>query len=103
MWVNYEQCCITCIFTVYNSVELENYIFIYNIRIGSQLKEFIMAQYDNLPDSPDDNEHCANPKCNKDLKYPKKLHIHHPNRRGHYVEGCGQLCAECYKKTYGSR
>jgi len=33
--------------------------------------------------------------CGKESKYPKKDHI--DNRYG-YVEGCGQVCYECFKK-----
>ena len=35
--------------------------------------------------------------CNKDTPYDKDVDI---DQRQHYVEGSGQLCEECWTKTY---
>lgn len=35
--------------------------------------------------------------CGIDTKVPKHLHI---DLRKHYVEGAGQLCENCWAKTY---
>ncbi len=34
--------------------------------------------------------------CNKKTNVPKNMHI---NFRGMYIEGAGQLCFNCYKKS----
>lgn len=35
--------------------------------------------------------------CSKPTQYKKHDHIDH---RHYYVEGCGQLCKECYNRVY---
>lgn len=35
--------------------------------------------------------------CGKETEYDEKTHI---DLRHCYVEGCGQLCPDCYKKIY---
>ena len=35
--------------------------------------------------------------CKCDTPYTENTHIDY---RNYYVEGCGQLCAECYNKVY---
>lgn len=37
--------------------------------------------------------------CGKETPYDRKTHI---DLRTYYVEGCGQLCRECWYKTDGS-
>ncbi|OGM99229.1 MAG: hypothetical protein A2915_02835 [Candidatus Yanofskybacteria bacterium RIFCSPLOWO2_01_FULL_41_34] len=34
--------------------------------------------------------------CGKETPYPKSTHI---DFRDYYVEGCGQLCGDCWNKT----
>ena len=41
------------------------------------------------------NEMCVD--CHKELPILRDTTIHN---RFHYIEGAGQLCAECYAKTY---
>lgn len=36
--------------------------------------------------------------CSRETEYDKNTHI---DFRLHYIEGAGQLCAECYVKIYG--
>lgn len=36
-------------------------------------------------------------KCGEETEYTKDTPI---NLRGHYIEGAGQLCPECYKIIY---
>jgi len=38
--------------------------------------------------------------CDKETKYDKDTPI---QKRKYYVEGSGQLCKECYSKTYGEK
>jgi hypothetical protein len=35
--------------------------------------------------------------CNIETQYNKDFNI---NTRDYYIEGCGQLCQECYKNIY---
>lgn len=35
--------------------------------------------------------------CGKPTHYPITMHV---DNRMHYVEGAGQLCADCYNKIY---
>lgn len=37
--------------------------------------------------------------CGKETPYTIDIHI---DMRKHYVEGCGQLCKECWDRTDGS-
>ena len=36
--------------------------------------------------------------CGRETDVPTDLPI---DRRDHYIEGCGQLCRNCWKKLYG--
>ena len=35
--------------------------------------------------------------CGKSIGYDKSVNI---TKREHYIEGCGQLCRDCYFKLY---
>jgi len=37
--------------------------------------------------------------CHKELNIPRETPI---QNREHYIEGCGQLCYECYRDTYSN-
>jgi len=45
----------------------------------------------------DEKDHCV--LCGKETPYNRTTHI---GLRYYYVEGLGQLCAECWQKTDGS-
>jgi len=38
--------------------------------------------------------------CGKTTEYDRETHIDY---RNYYVEGCGQLCKECYDRVYKKR
>lgn len=43
-----------------------------------------------------DYERCV--LCGKQTSVPVMMPV---SERAYYIEGCGQLCAECYQKVYG--
>ena len=79
--------------------------------IGGSFDEFlkgegILDEIENKVFGKDEEEfdRCVGVKddgseCNAETPYRKTDHI---DTRGCYVEGAGQLCLDCWKRTYGS-
>lgn len=50
---------------------------------------------DNMADNEEEYDRCVD--CKELTEYKKTTHI---DQRAFYIEGAGQLCRKCYKKTY---